>query len=106
MEGVGSGGVSASFMQAEQSDLIVLTGCNPGVNHPVAATFFKRAAKRGTRIVVIDPRALALRRQAHRSIQFTPGADVALFNAMLNVIISEGLANQAYIEAHTEAPMG
>ena len=102
MEGVGSGGVSASFMQAEQSDLIVLTGCNPGVNHPVAATFFKRAAKRGTRIVVIDPRALALRRQAHRSIQFTPGADVALFNAMLNVIISEGLANQAYIEAHTE----
>ncbi|TKD62260.1 formate dehydrogenase subunit alpha [Cobetia marina] len=102
MEGVGSGGVSASFMQAEQSDLIVLTGCNPGVNHPVAATFFKRAARRGTRIVVIDPRALALRRHAHRSIQFTPGADVALFNAMLNVIITEGLANQAYIEAHTE----
>ncbi|SDL26879.1 NAD-dependent formate dehydrogenase catalytic subunit /NAD-dependent formate dehydrogenase iron-sulfur protein [Modicisalibacter muralis] len=102
MECIGSGAVTASFMQALESDVVILTGCNPTVNHPVAATFFKQAAKRGTKIVVIDPRGQAMGAYAHKVLRFTPGSDVALFNAILNVIVSEGLYDESYIDAHTE----
>jgi formate dehydrogenase major subunit len=97
IECIGSGAVTASFMQAMQADVVILTGCNPSVNHPVAATYFKQAAKRGTRLIVLDPRGLALGPYAHRMVRFTPGTDVSLFNAMLNVIVTEGLYNEAYV---------
>ena len=102
MECVGSGAVTASFMQASQADVVILTGCNPSVNHPVAATYFKQAAKRGVKLIVIDPRGLELGTYAHRTVRFTPGGDVSLFNAMLNVIVTEGLVDEAYVAAHTE----
>nr|WP_299243060.1 formate dehydrogenase subunit alpha [uncultured Halomonas sp.] len=102
MECIGSGAVTASFMQARQADVVILTGCNPTVNHPVAATFFKQAAKRGTKILIIDPRGQALGAYAHKTLRFTPGSDVALFNAMLNVIVTEELYDSRYIAEHTE----
>ncbi len=102
MECLGSGAVTASFMQALEADVVILTGCNPAVNHPVAATYFKQAARNGTRLIIIDPRGQALDAYAWRSLRFSPGGDVSLLNAMLNVIISEGLYDQAYIDAHTE----
>ena len=102
MECLGSGAVTASFMQALEADVVILTGCNPAVNHPVAATFFKQAAKQGTEIIILDPRGQALDAYASMSVRFTPGADVSLFNALLHVIIAEGLYDQAYIDAHTE----
>ena len=102
MECIGSGAVTASFMQALQADVVILTGCNPTINHPVAATYFKQAARNGTRLIILDPRGQALDAYAHRSVRFTPGGDVSLYNAMLNVIVSEGLYDDAYIAAHTE----
>ncbi|QJQ96868.1 MULTISPECIES: formate dehydrogenase subunit alpha [Halomonadaceae] len=102
MECIGSGAVTASFMQALEADVVILTGCSPAVNHPVAATFFKQAAKRGTKLIVIDPRGQAMGAHAHKMLRFTPGSDVSLFNAMLNVIVTEQLYDQAYIDAHTE----
>ena len=102
MECLGSGAVTASFMQALQADVVILTGCNPAVNHPVAATYFKQAARNGTRLIILDPRGQALDAYAWRSVRFSPGGDVALYNAMLNVVISEGLYDEAYIAAHTE----
>ncbi|MGS2742166.1 formate dehydrogenase subunit alpha [Halomonas sp. LS-001] len=102
MECLGSGAVTASFMQAANADVVILTGCNPAVNHPVAATFFKQAAKRGTRFIILDPRGQALDAYAHLSVRFTPGADVALLNALLNVIVTEGLFDERYIAEHTE----
>jgi len=101
MECIGSGAVTASFMQVEQADVVILTGCNPTVNHPVAATFFKQAAKRGTRLIVLDPRGQALGDYAWRVVRFTPGADVALLNAMLNVVVTEGLYDEAFVAART-----
>ena len=47
MEGIGSGAVTAPFTAAEDAEVIVVIGANPTENHPVAATFFKQAAKRG-----------------------------------------------------------
>ncbi|WP_373190439.1 formate dehydrogenase subunit alpha [Halomonas sp.] len=102
MECIGSGGVTASFMQALEAEVVILTGCNPAINHPVAATYFKQAARNGTKLIILDPRGQALDAYAHRSVRFTPGGDVSLYNAMLHVIVSEGLFDQAYIDAHTE----
>ena len=102
MEGIGSAAVTAPFTACEDSDVIIVIGANPTENHPVAATYFKQAAKRGAQLIVMDPRGQALRRQASRMLQFKPGADVALLNALLNVIVGEDLYDRAYVAAHTE----
>src|SRR5215471_2819668 len=101
MEGVGSGAVSATFNECKNSDVIIVIGANPVENHPVAATFFKQAAKRGAKLIVMDPRGQALKRHATHMLQFKPGADVAMLNAMLNVIVAEGLYDRQYVEAQT-----
>ncbi len=100
LEGVGSGAVSAPFMDAHEADCVIVIGARPTVNHPVAATYFKRAAKRGTKLVVCDPRGQDLMRHATHSLQFKPGTDVALLNALLHVIVEERLYDEQYIQAH------
>ena len=102
LEGVGSAAVSATFNEVKNSDVIVVIGANPTENHPVAATFFKQAAKRGAKLVVMDPRGQALKRHAWKMMQFKNGADVAMLNGMLNVIVEEKLYDQQYVQTYTE----
>ncbi len=102
LEGVGSGAVSATFNECKNSDVIIVIGANPTENHPVAATFFKQAAKRGAKLIVMDPRGQALQRHAWQMMQFKNGTDVAMLNGMLNVIISEKLYDQQYVQTYTE----
>jgi formate dehydrogenase major subunit len=101
LEGVGSGAVSAPFGAVKDADVVMVIGANPTENHPVAATYFKQAAKTGT-LIVMDPRGMALKRHATHMLQFKPGSDVAMLNAMLNVIVTEELYDQSYIDAYTE----
>ncbi len=102
METIGSGAVTAPFTDAILSDVIVVIGSNPTVNHPVAATFIKQAVKNGATLIVIDPRGQALSRYATWMLQENGGADVSLLNAMMHVIIKEDLTDKQYIQAHTE----
>jgi len=102
LEGVGSAAVSATFNEVKNSDVIVVIGANPTENHPVAATFFKQAAKRGAKLIVMDPRGTSLKRHAWRMMQFKNGADVAMLNAMLNVIVTENLYDKQYVQTYTE----
>ncbi len=102
MENVGSGSVTATFNEIENADVAVVIGCNPAENHPVAASYFKQFVKRGGELIVIDPRGQALKRHATRMLQFRPGADVALLNAIMNVIVEEKLYDRQYIEGFTE----
>jgi formate dehydrogenase major subunit len=102
METIGSGAVTNLFGDVVLADVALVIGSNTPENHPVAATFIKQAAKRGTTLIVLDPRRTELHRRATYSIQFKPGTDVALLNAMMQVIIAEGLANQSFIAARTE----
>ncbi|MGF1593345.1 MAG: formate dehydrogenase subunit alpha [Kiloniellaceae bacterium] len=101
MEGIGSGAVTAPFTAAKDSDCMIIIGARPGQNHPVAATFLKNAAKRGAKIIVMDPRGQQMDRYAYKHLAFKPGQDVALLNAMLHTIIEEGLTDEQYIQAHT-----
>ena len=101
MQMIGSGAVTAPFTACEDSDLMIVIGANPTENHPVAATFFKQSAKRGAELIVMDPRGQALKRHAAHMLQFKPGSDVAMLNALLNVIITEELYDRQYVEAQT-----
>ena len=102
METIGSGAVTAPFTAVADADVIMVIGANPTENHPVAATFFKNAAKAGKILIVADPRGQALKDHATHMLQFSPSSDVALVNAMLNVIVAEELYDKQYVEAHTE----
>ena len=99
LEAVGSGAVSNPVADVEHADLVLVIGSNPTANHPVAATWMKNAARRGTRLVLADPRATGLSRHAWRVLQFRPDTDVALINAMVHTIFEEGLADEAFLAA-------
>jgi formate dehydrogenase major subunit len=102
MEGLNSGAVSAPFAAAMDAEVIIVIGANPTINHPVAATYLKNAAKRGAKLIVMDPRGQSLSRHAHLNLAFKAGSDVAMLNAMINTIITEGLTDQQYIAGYTE----
>ena len=102
MENVGSGAVTATFNQIEHADVAIVIGANPIENHPVAATYFKQFTKRGGKLIVMDPRGQALARHATHMLQFKPGADVSMLNAIMHVIVEEGLFDTQYIQAMTE----
>ena len=102
IENVGSGAVTATFNEIENADVAIVIGANPIENHPVAATYFKQFAKRGGKLIVMDPRGQALKRHATHMLQFRPGADVSMLNAIMHVIVEEGLIDQQYIDAYTE----
>ncbi len=101
LEGIGSGAVSNPVRDVGLAEVVLVIGANPTVNHPVAATWVKNAVKDGLKLVVLDPRRNELSRHAHRYLQFTPGSDVALLNAMMHVIIQEGLVDAAFIADRT-----
>ena len=101
LEGIGSGAVSNPVMDVTKAEVVIVIGANPTVNHPVAATWIKNAVKNGTKLVVCDPRRSDLARTAHRYLQFKPDTDVALLNAMMHVIVSEGLVDQDFIASRT-----
>ncbi|WP_282077983.1 formate dehydrogenase subunit alpha [Epibacterium ulvae] len=102
IENVGSGAVTATFNEIENADVAIVIGSNPIENHPVAATYFKQFTKRGGKLIVMDPRGIGLRRFASEMVQFRPGADVSMLNAIMHVIVEEGLYDQNYIEKFTE----
>ncbi len=85
-----------------QAEVILVIGSNTTEAHPVIAIELKRAARAGTRIYVIDPRRIRLVDHAERWLAVQPGTNVALFNAMLRIILDEGLANEAFIAERTE----
>ncbi len=102
IENVGSGAVTATFNEIENADVAIIIGSNPIENHPVAATYFKQFAKRGGKLIVMDPRGVGMRKFADEMLQFRPGADVSMLNAIMNVIVEEELYDSQYIHRWTE----
>jgi formate dehydrogenase major subunit len=101
LEGIGSGAVSNPVADVAHAEVVIVIGANPVVNHPVAATWIKNAARRGTRLIVIDPRRSELARDATHYLPFKPDSDVALLNSMMHVIVEEGLVDAAFVADRT-----
>jgi formate dehydrogenase major subunit len=101
LEGLGSGSVTNTYGAAAEADVVLLVGTNTTANHPVAATFFKEAAKRGTKLIVVDPRRPDLAEHAHAFCQIMPDRDVAFFNGLMNVIVAEDLVDHDFVARRT-----
>ena len=97
MENVGSAAVTATYYRIEHADVASVTGPNPVESHPVAATYFKQFARRRGQLIAMDPRGQALKRHAALKLQFRPGAEVALLDAIWQVIVDEGLYDRRCI---------
>jgi formate dehydrogenase major subunit len=101
LEGIGSGAVSNPVMDVMKAEVVLLIGANPVVNHPVAATWIKNAVKRGTQLILAEPRRSELARHAAYFLQLKPDTDVALLNAMMHTIVDEGLVAESFIADRT-----
>jgi formate dehydrogenase major subunit len=99
---LGSGAMTNSIDEVVNADVIFVTGSNTTETHPVIGARIRQARRRGAKIIVAEPRRIDLAKEAEVFLQITPGTNVALFNGMMNVIISEGLQNKQYIAERTE----
>jgi formate dehydrogenase alpha subunit len=99
----GSGAMTNSFAEFEYADCIFITGSNTTEAHPIIAMEIMKAAREhGAKIIVADPRRIDLVDFAAVHLRQRSGSDVALFSAMMNVILSEGLADEEFIASRTE----
>ena len=99
----GSGAMTNSIEEIANADCILVTGSNTTENHPIVALRIKEAVmKNGAKLIVADPRRIELVEFATIWLRQKPGTDVALFNGIMNVIISEGLYDEEFIRSRTE----
>jgi formate dehydrogenase major subunit len=96
-EGVGSGAVSTTYGDVVNADVAILAGTNTTANHPVASSFFKQARRRGTKLIVVDPRRERIADHADIYCQIKPGTDVAFYNGVLHEVIRLGLVDRAFV---------
>jgi formate dehydrogenase major subunit len=100
-EGVGSGAVSTTYGDIVNADVAILAGTNTTANHPVASSFFKQAKRRGTKLIVVDPRRERIADHADVYCQLKPGTDVAFYNGVMHEVIRLGLVDRQFIADRT-----
>ena len=92
-----------SIEDLEKAGCILVIGSNTTEGHPIIGLRIKRAVMQSNcRLIVAEPRHIRLCYYADQWIQQRPGTDVALLNGMMNVILSEGLADEDFIRERTE----
>jgi assimilatory nitrate reductase catalytic subunit len=117
---LGADAPPCSYEDIEQAGTIFIAGSNTAYAHPVLYRRIealrdapspsqgegrgggRRTPDNRPRLIVVDPRITDTARDADLHLAILPGTDVALFNGMLHVMLWEGLADPAYIAAHTE----
>ncbi|MBI5961195.1 MAG: formate dehydrogenase subunit alpha, partial [Chloroflexi bacterium] len=100
---IGSSAMSNSIAEMENLDTFIITGSNTTETHPVISLFLKKAVRqRGAKLIVIDPRQIEMTDFANLWLRPKPGTDVAVFQAMAHVIVTEELYNAEFIDARTE----
>ena len=98
----GSGAMTNSIPEIENHDVIFVIGSNTTETHPIIGLKMKKAVRRGAELIVADPRKIDLVRFSQLWLQQRPGTDIALLNALMHVIVKEGLTDKKFIEERTE----
>lgn len=97
----GTSAGTQDFDSVEDADVILVIGANPTDGHPVFASRMKQRLRQGAKLIVIDPRRTDLVRSPHIAADYhlplRPGTNVAVLTAMAHVIVTEGLADEAFI---------
>jgi predicted molibdopterin-dependent oxidoreductase YjgC len=98
---LGSGAMTNSMAEIEETDCILVAGSNTTATHPLIAAGIRRAVDRkGAKLIVVDPRKVELVRFAHVWLRPRPGTDVAWINGMLHFIFKEGLWDESFVREH------
>jgi len=97
----GTSAGTQDFDSVEHSDVVMIIGANPTDGHPVFASRLKKRLRDGAKLIVIDPRRTDIVRSAHVEAQhhlpLLPGTNVAVLTAIAHVIVTEGLADEAFV---------
>ncbi len=103
----GSDGPPGCYEDFEHTECLMAFGSNLPEQHPIIYWRLKMALEqRKFPVIVVDPRVTMFAQMADLHLPITPGTDVVLLNALAHVILKEGLADQAYIDAHTSGAEG
>jgi formate dehydrogenase alpha subunit len=102
LKAIGDGAGSNSIEDFETTDCLFVTGNNIIETHPITATYVKRGAAKGMKIIVVDPKWTPLVKYADIWLQPKLGTDVALINGLMHVIIAEDLADMEFIKSRVE----
>lgn len=94
-------GLTFRLSDIPRAECIVLAGTNVAECQPTLMPYFNRARENGACIIVIDPRATATAAASDLHLPIRPGTDAALASGMLNVLIEEGLIDEAFIAERT-----
>ena len=98
----GSGAATNSFDQIEDANVLFIIGSNTTEAHPIVGLKVIKAASKGAKIIVADPRKIELIDRAEFWLNLKPGTNIALLNGMMNVILEEGLEDREFITSRTE----
>src|SRR6185437_1175284 len=102
----GTSAGTQDFDSVEDTDVVIMIGANPTDAHPVFGSRLKKRLRQGAKLIVIDPRRIELVRSAHirarHHLPLMPGTNVAVLTAIAHVIVTEGLANEAFIRARCD----
>jgi formate dehydrogenase major subunit len=105
---IGESAGTQDFDSVEHADVILLIGANPTDAHPVFGSQMKRRLRNGARLIVADPRRIELVRSTHVQadyhLQLRPGTNVALFNSLAHVIVTEGFVDEDFVARRCEKP--
>ncbi len=103
---LGTSAGTQAFDSVADADVIMVIGANPTDGHPVFASQMKRRLREGAKLIVVDPRTIDLVRTPHVEadyhLQLEPGTNVAIINGLAHVIVTEGLADEAFANARCE----
>jgi formate dehydrogenase major subunit len=99
----GAGLATNSFDDIEIVQTILVCGANATEDHPIVGARIKQAARRGARLIVIDPRRIELANYADCHVAIRPGTNIALLNAMAHTIVAQGLGDRAFMERRVSA---
>ena len=88
-------------MEIEDTKCLFIFGWNPADSHPIIARRVVKAKEKGATIIVCDPRKIETARIADLHVPLKNGSNIAFVNALMHVIINEGLADKEFIEQHT-----
>lgn len=99
----GSGAMTNTMHDMEDTDLFMVTGSNTTEAHPIIGMqIWQNVRHKKKKLLIIDPRKIELAKYATLHIRQKPGTDVAVFNGIARIILEEGLADQEFIKSRTE----
>ena len=100
---LGSGAMTNSIADIADADVLLVAGSNTTESHPVLSLQIKKAVrKHGAKLILLDPRRIELAQFAFLHLRHRPGTDVAVLNAMMHVVLGEGLEDRRFILERTE----